>query len=593
MIPIRYRNFKLLGSTALAVILIMIVFAPACQKARSVKEPDYTNCLACHKGIEKISINHADLDCQSCHIRPKERRGEGLATHRGIVRNPSDPKDVDTFCLPCHKREVGQLECSLHSTMAGIINQTRYLWGAQKTASNALYGLSGPLLELPTPDPLVYSDSPERLVDDFLRRRCIRCHIHTPGPEGKGLYRATGCAACHMLYDNEGTYGGNDNAIDHSAKGYPVRHEFTRLIPSAQCLHCHNHNHVGGDYEGLFEHDYSDTYRSPMLKGIVAPPIYGIRQHHLAKDIHAQKGLWCIDCHTKKGVMGDGRLYSYEMAVPKRSCSDCHGGFYKQKPDYSIKAIRKQSNKFVFVSKDKGRRYVLSLFSRESFGHNIDAHERVRCSACHAQWSYQDYGLSVIREDMLEGYRWYGLTSQGDPYLEGILRKYIGSPGRDYPITKDRVSGEARPGIWSCGWRFRRWELMPLGRDNSGRYAILRPLYQFLITYVDRLGNIPLDSVVPSRGDGSGRGWAFMPYVPHTISPFGRQCDSCHLNGVAAGEGIQDENTIDTGLMIPSPPSIDTMRLLNRNERKKLLNPSKRWQRQRLFALYGKEITRR
>jgi hypothetical protein len=572
-------------------LLIVVALATSCTRPEVSKKIDYADCSACHKGIERISPNH-EPECADCHIRPEERLKKGLADHKSIVRNPSDPAHVDTFCLPCHEKEIKQVKNSLHSTMAGIINQTRYLWGAQERAVPAIYGLDGPFKALPEPDPLVYPETPQMLVDDFLRRRCLRCHVHTKGPEGRGLYRGTGCAACHMVYENDGLYRGGDEAIDKSVNGYPGRHAFTKLIPNMQCLHCHNQNHVGADYEGLFEHDYTSTYRSPLVEGKPVPVIYGLDYHHLAKDIHAEKGLLCIDCHQKKDVMGNGRAHSYQMEVPKRPCTDCHGGFDNPMPDLSIRAIGRaavnpprEGGEFLFISKNQGQKHPLPLFSKNSTGHNISAHTRVRCSACHAQWSYQDYGLSIIREDVIRGYKWHYSTAQGDPYLQEVLEEHIDHPEKVYPISLDWVSGESKPGIWSAGWRFRRWEFMSLGVDHENRYAILRPLYQYLITYVDRLGNVPLDSTIPSRVNG-GRGWAFMPYVPHTVSPFGRSCDSCHQSRMAAGLGLKNP-TMDTGLTIPSPPPVKNMRLLNQEERKKLMEPSSKWRKERLRALAG------
>jgi hypothetical protein len=351
---------------------------------------------------------------------------------------------------------------------------------------------------------------------------------------------------------------------------------------------------VGADYEGLFEHDYSSTYRSPVVDGKSVPMIYGMDYHHLARDIHAEKGLWCIDCHRKQDIMGNGTLYSYQMEVPKRACEDCHGGFDRTSPDLSIAAIKtlpaidkegeSEKETFLFISEHEGRKHRLPLFRQHSNGHNIEAHKRVRCSACHAQWSYQDYGLSVIREDLIEGYKWYRLTVQGDPYLESILEEHLAKPEKTYPVSKDWISGVSKPGVWSAGWRFRRWEFMPLGVDHENRYAILRPLYQYLITYVDRLGNSFMDSVIPTRGDGES-GWASMPYVPHTTSPIGRSCDGCHQNRVAAGLGIGLKPTIDTSLTIPSPPAVSTMRLLNSVEKEKLMEPSHRYRKERLRAL--------
>ena len=568
----------------LITLLMSLFLTTACQETITEKQTNYAECLECHKGIERISSNH-DFKCVSCHIKLNSQDPGTLTTHEPIIRNPSDPEHVNTFCLPCHEKEVRQFGNSLHSSMAGIINQTRYLWGAQKTSIPAVYGLSGIFQPLPEPDPVLYPETPASLVDDFLRRRCLRCHIHTRGPGGRGLYRATGCAACHMLYNNDGCYHGSDQAVAKNLTGYPARHEFTKIIPDVQCLHCHNQNHVGADYEGFFEHDYSSTYRSPIINGRPVSITYGMDYHHLARDIHAEKGLWCTDCHTKNDVMGGEKIYSFEMDVKKRSCTGCHGNYDNPTPDLSYRDICQVSGKFFFVSKNNGKRYPLSLFSRGPVAHSISAHRRVRCGACHAQWAYQDYGMSVIREDLLEGYKWYHLTAQGDPYLQKILETHLENPVKSYPVSKDWISGEVKPGIWSMGWRFRRWELMPLGVDHTGRYAIIRPLYQYLISYVDRLGYVPLDSAIPSRGDSSGSGWAYMPYVPHTVAPYGRQCDSCHLNSVAAGSGIQDAVTVDTNLTVPSKPAVKGMRLLNTEERKKLLKPSKKWRKQRLRAL--------
>ncbi|MBW1870200.1 MAG: hypothetical protein JRI73_13265, partial [Deltaproteobacteria bacterium] len=99
---------------------------------------------------------------------------------------------------------------------------------------------------------------------------------------------------------------------------------------------------------------------------------------------------------------------------------------------------------------------------------------------------------------MVCDYKWWNLTAQGDPYLQKRLKKYVESPNIVYPVSIDRLSGKETSGIWSIGWRFRRWEQMPLGVDHAGRYSILRPLYQYLISYIDRQGNCVLDSVAPS-----------------------------------------------------------------------------------------------
>jgi hypothetical protein len=128
---------------------------------------------------------------------------------------------------------------------------------------------------------------------------------------------------------------------------------------------------------------------------------------------------------------------------------------------------------------------------------------------------------------------------------------------------------------------------MPLGLDQNQRYSIMRPLYQYFISYVDATGYVVLDSVVPQRGDGSDRGWAFMPYVPHTASPVGRGCNGCHLNRMSAGLGVLDDSAMDTLLTIPSQPVIPSMGLISEETKKQLLEPTQAHKAWRLKGISG------
>ncbi|HEX5053231.1 MAG TPA: hypothetical protein VFZ65_15760 [Planctomycetota bacterium] len=43
------------------------------------------------------------------------------------------------------------------------------------------------------------------------------------------------------------------------------------------------------------------------------------------KDIHAEKGMHCVDCHFEQDVHGDTHLYSEYQAAIQIQCQDCHG----------------------------------------------------------------------------------------------------------------------------------------------------------------------------------------------------------------------------------------------------------------------------
>src|ERR1700730_16292854 len=97
-------------------------------------------------------------------------------------------------------------------------------------------------------DPVFLGLQKTRLLDPLLS---------LPGTNDQpGDYRASGCTACHVVYANDrsakhsaqyGTFGNrgfsasNDPTIPHNEPGHPIRHEFTRSIPSSQCMVCHIH----------------------------------------------------------------------------------------------------------------------------------------------------------------------------------------------------------------------------------------------------------------------------------------------------------------------------------------------------------------
>ena len=180
-------------------------------------------------------------------------------------------------CSFCHEKEAKSCKNSIHYTLKKAINITRKAWGINK--SNVT------LQTLPLPKKVVHS--PKDLVDDFLRRKCLKCHIDTKKSEG--------CLSCHNRHNKKGNY--------HKAKA-----------SMKKCLKCHNKEYIGTDYKGWFPKDFAKSYRAPLTKkGYFPPAKYGIDYHHLSEDIHYKAGLKCTDCHKD--------LHSNSK---KASCRDCH-----------------------------------------------------------------------------------------------------------------------------------------------------------------------------------------------------------------------------------------------------------------------------
>lgn len=97
-------------------------------------------------------------------------------------------------------------------------------------------------------DPVFLGLQKTRLLDPLLSLPGTNDH--------PGDYRGSGCSACHVVYANDrspvhsGPYArfGNmgrsettDTTIERGESGHPIRHEFTRSIPTSQCIVCHIH----------------------------------------------------------------------------------------------------------------------------------------------------------------------------------------------------------------------------------------------------------------------------------------------------------------------------------------------------------------
>jgi hypothetical protein len=94
-----------------------------------------------------------------------------------------------------------------------------------------------------------------------------------------GDYRTSGCASCHVVYANDrdplhssvfaqfgrdGETATADPTIPRNQPGHPIKHAFTRAIPSSQCMNCHMHqpNMFINTYYGYTMWDYeSDAPR--------------------------------------------------------------------------------------------------------------------------------------------------------------------------------------------------------------------------------------------------------------------------------------------------------------------------------------------
>jgi hypothetical protein len=127
-------------------------------------------------------------------------------------------------------------------------------------------------LQLGNPDPFEEPGKPARRLSErglgtllridpvFLNLQKTRLHdplLDFMGSNNHpGDYRSSGCTACHVVYANDRSptdsgwyskYGNQglsfsaDKAIRKDERGHPITHQFTRAIPTSQCMNCHMH----------------------------------------------------------------------------------------------------------------------------------------------------------------------------------------------------------------------------------------------------------------------------------------------------------------------------------------------------------------
>lgn len=414
----------------------------------------------------------------TCHAGNSNSNDQQEA-HAGLISQPAHPATMAKTCGGCHSEEVAAVAGSIHMTLANKVNLTRKAFGAQEPLNS--------LIQIPVVDqPQTALD----LADDLLRRRCLRCHLYFPGDQYPLVTHGTGCAACHMDFTN----------------GKPVSNTFLAIPGDKQCLQCHYGNWVGADYHGRYEHDYNEEYRTPYThKGPFIRP-YGVEYHQLLPDIHQQKGMICVDCHSGAEIMN----------LPRASviqCQDCHSAdaLNKSLPP----GVSRNQNGFSLRGKGDNQEHLIPLMHDPAHDKTL---QTVTCQACHAQWSFNDTGTHLLRNDTSEQDAFWRLTTQGSWEVEKILNHNYNSEATTTlpPIMTDKINGEEKKGLWHEGYIMRRWETIQLGRDKEGKVAVMRPLLDLHLSWIDEEHKVRFDAV-PTSADNKG----LLPYTPHTTGAAG------------------------------------------------------------------------
>ena len=515
-------------------------------------------CMTCHFGIEDVSGSHPNsvFGCVTCH-------GGNAAdlTVRGAhlgLRGGRNPAKLDLASASCGNNSAGLGTChserehpllnrvenvprSLMATNAGIISILRFQWGVENDSNPrfAIRSISDGETSLKAVLPEVDQHGNLSLSESHFRKFCAACHLWGSRHREK-MGRMEGCPACHAAYGPEGRYVGCDPTVKRDEVGHPATHTLTNRIPDDRCRACHNRSaRVGLNYHGQME---STQYGTPFVRGGLNDETLSDDRFvwKLVPDIHHEKTMACIDCHTGQDTMGDGKVHAHMEDQIEVRCEDCHGSYSTLPKSMTVSGndplVRTlvRSSPFLKLSdgdtilqtskgrplphvrftekglrltgKLTGKEHPVSIITGKKNGHSIEGHSRLECDSCHSAWSPQCYGCHQVLD--------------------------LGSKGFDH------ISGNMTEGRWSEGRSFFRFERNIYGINSRGKVGILVPGCQVWNTVVDSQGKVvlPYDSKIMNLKNGLSS-VAMGPTHPHTTRKEVPRCADCHLDPKALGLG--------------------------------------------------------
>ncbi len=207
-----------------------------------------------------------------------------------------------------------------------------------------------------------------------------------------GDYRSSGCSSCHVIYANDrdplhsagyaqfgntGFSASSDPTIAKNESGHPIKHVFTRSIPSSQCMICHVHpgTNMVTTYFGL-------TWWDNEIDG---DKMYPKEQRHLSEEDRYQafqrnpeagaaRGLWIDDKFLR-----DLGTREFNSQLKTTQFADFHGH------GWVFRAVYNHDRKGNWLDKD-GKQ--ISFDDPDRFGkavHLADIHleKGMQCADCH------------------------------------------------------------------------------------------------------------------------------------------------------------------------------------------------------------------
>ena len=545
--------------------------APASKSSPQFTKQDPA-CVTCHAAIESIHPR-TRIACTDCHGGDHQETEKLLAHVQPTLPvimdkttapldydlpyqrfvNPSNLRVVRDTCGKCHAPHIDWVMKSLMATGAGHYAGGLFQNGVQdsKTPEYGNFavadndgdtpfdgGAVASLLDLIEYDPALDQSLFSTHYRAVPGQVCARCHLWSRGKGYRGAvgadgtYRADGCAACHMPYANDGRSLSADLSIDHGEQGHPRYHRITDAVPTDQCRHCHHRGaRIGLSFTGLSQMP-PDLPSGPGVAGTTDVKFNG--NYHYAdyltnpQDLHGQRGMHCIDCHTQAGIMGDGNIYGHMDQATKIECRTCHGvpwarGTLVDKDGKTLQHIQTSNEgQKILTSKVNDTQHRIPQLmdvvnpgtsdyrpraARAMNSNHIKPEGGLECYACHTSWQPNCFGCHFERDERAIG------TNL---------------------ITRESEIGKAATG----NKMFLSMRHFSMGLNAQGKTSPFIVGCQPIADVTAPDGTKKLDMVMPKTVNGLS-GLAMQPVHAHTITAYGgvRTCEECHRSPPSLGLG--------------------------------------------------------
>ncbi len=491
-------------------------------------------CLVCHHAVTGLGNAHRPdaVGCASCHGGDPFTLDKARA-HAGMELIAGNLATAALRCgqPSCHPSIVPRVETSIMTTMSGIVGVDRVVFGEAIVQSGTGTARVQELGRTP--------------AEAHLRQLCASCHLDRAktalGPNGEDA-RGGGCNACHLSYspaawDALRRYERQKN--DGRPEAPAVHPSVSLDIANQQCFGCHSRSgRISTSYEGWNEvHEppaaASDRARSLPSRYRTLPD--GRVFEGVLPDIHQQRGLDCIDCHTATEVMGNGVAHARKRDQIRVACDDCHAPAGTTLATVPASQVDPESRKILavrawpapapgrFVRARSGEILVnvvvnasggFELICKRTGEHRESkptaavcvegrGHARLSCGSCHTAWAPRCPTCHTWFDGRAEGYDWID-----DASTRGAWKEESGAFAASPPTLGVRR----------------------VDRGPGDRREVIDAFVPGMILTID----------VPRQGSRPARTVFRRLYArlePHTTRREARSCESCHNDPVALGYG--------------------------------------------------------